>query len=206
MEVFSPPRFAPVVEALGFEARSYDLKTGYDLSTSKDRKRVEEDLVNNSPDLLVLSPPCTHEGGWFHLNATKMESWKFLQLRAQSRSYIRWCCKLFRMQESLGGRAMFEHPTGARTWSYAEVQALCKRHVTVKLHMCRYGLQLPESSRLIRKSTRLLVTHEDMRCLERLCPGKNDPHHKCHDVVQGSVPGIPSVSAFAGAYLDGQLV
>lgn len=46
MEVVSPPRFAPIVEAMGLEARSYDLKTGLDLSTARDRQLVEEDLVN----------------------------------------------------------------------------------------------------------------------------------------------------------------
>ena len=56
---------------MGLAARSYDFKTGYDLTTNRDRKRVEQDLLDNSPDLLVLCPPCTHEGGWFHLNATK---------------------------------------------------------------------------------------------------------------------------------------
>ena len=96
-----------------------------------------------------------------------------LKLKAQSRSFIRWWCKLFRMQVSLGGRAVFEHPTGAKTWMYDEV------HVTIKLHTCRFGLQLPHSEKLIRKSTRLFVTHEDMKGLERRCPGSADPHHRC---------------------------
>eukprot|EP00435_Cladocopium_sp_Y103_P032199 s207_g8.t1 len=200
MEVFSPPRFAPVVEAQGFKARSYDLKTGYDLSTASDRKKVEQDLVQHRPELLVLSPPCTHEGGWFNLNCTKMERWEYLQLKARSRSYIRWCCKLYRLQVSLGGRAFFEHPTGAHTWGYPEVQSLCKCHTTVKLHMCRFGLQLPHSERLIRKSTRLLVSDPEMKGLGLLCPGPSDPAHKVHDVVQGHAPGVPSVSQYVGAY------
>eukprot|EP00435_Cladocopium_sp_Y103_P016050 s2207_g4.t1 len=200
MEVFSPPRFAPIVEAQGFKAKSYDLKTGYDLSLSSDRKKVEQDLVQNRPDLLVLSPPCTHEGGWFNLNCTKLERWEYLQLRARSRSFIRWCCKLYRLQISLGGRAFFEHPTGAHTWGYPEVQSLCKIYTTVKLHMCRYGLQLPQSERLIRKSTRLLVSDPEMKGLGLLCPGPSDPAHEIHDVVQGSAPGVSSVSQFVGAY------
>eukprot|EP00435_Cladocopium_sp_Y103_P073897 s9_g45.t1 len=200
MEVFSPPRFAPEVQSRGFEAKSYDLKTGYDLSTARDRRKVEEDLLHHRPELLVLCPPCTHEGGWFHLNSTKLERREYLQLRARSRSFIRWCCKLFRMQVNLGGRAIFEHPTGARTWTYPEMQTLCKRFTTVKLHLCRYGLQLPESNQLIRKSTRLLASHQDMESLGLLCPGKQDPLHMQHDTIQGSAPGVPSVSAFAGAY------
>lgn len=90
MEVFSPPRFAPIVQSQGHEARCYDLKTGFDLSKSVDRKRVEQDLLENRPDLLILCPPCTHEGGWFHLNSSKFDHWECLRLRAQSR----WCAKL----------------------------------------------------------------------------------------------------------------
>ena len=104
------------------------------------------------------------------------------------------------MQTALGGHEVFEHPTGARTWSYEEMQALCKKHITVNVHMCRYGLKLLQSERFIRKSTRLLVSSEDMKQLAKLCPGKDDPQHVCHDVVCGSAPGVPSVSAFAGAY------
>eukprot|EP00435_Cladocopium_sp_Y103_P013904 s3466_g3.t1 len=200
MEVFSPPRFAPVVEAQGFKAKSYDLKTGYDLSKASDRKKVELDLIQNRPDLLLLSPPCTHEGGWFNLNCTKMERWEYLQLKARSRSFIRWCCKLFKLQVSLGGRAFMEHPTGAHTWGYPEVQSLCKLYTTVKLHMCRFGLQLPQSERLIRKSTRLLVSDPEMKGLGFLCPGPSDPAHATHDVIQGSAPGVSSVSQFVAAY------
>ena len=202
MEVFSPPRFAPVVEKLGYKARSYDLKTGYDLSRSEDRRKVEADLIRNCPDLLTLSPPCTDEGGWFYLNGSKMDRLEYLRRRIQSRSFIRWCCKLFRMQTDRGGRVVFEHPTGAMTWTYPEVQALLKKFTTVKLHMCRYGLRLPQSERLIRKSTRLLVSHQDMQVLGLTCPGKSDPDHECHDVVKGSAPGVASVSKYVAAYTD----
>eukprot|EP00435_Cladocopium_sp_Y103_P017727 s923_g4.t1 len=67
-------------------------------------------------------------------------------------------------------------------------------------HQARYGMQLPHSEHLIRKSTRLLVNRDDMKVLGLLCPGASDPKHKCHDVIRGSAPGVPSVSAYAGAY------
>ena len=197
-EVFSPPRFVPSAEAVGMQGFSYDLKTGYDLSTAADRKRVEDALEKSPPELLVLSPPCTDEGGWFHLNSTRWDRMEYLRRVARSRSYIRWCCKLFRAQAARGKRAMFEHPTGAKTWTYPEVQSLCRQFYTCKLHMCRYGLRLPGSESCIRKSTRLLLTHEDMQSLSKLCPGTGE--HSKHDVVAGSWQGVPSVSQFAGQY------
>ena len=108
------------------------------------------------------------------------------------------------MQVSQGGRALFEHPTGSKIWSYSEVQALCRKHVTVKLHMCRFGLRHPQSERLIRirKSTRLLVSHDDMLSLGRMCPGEAEPSHLCHDTMQGSVPGLGHVSEYCGRYTE----
>ena len=198
MEVFSPPRFKTIAEEAGFNARSYDLKTGFDFRRPADRKAVERDLHDDFPDLLVLCPPCTDEGGWFHLNSAKWDRVEYLRRRSQSRAYIKWCCKLFRMQVQLGGRAVLEHPSGSRLWTYPEVQSLCRVHDTVKLHMCRYGLQLPGSDRFIRKSTRLLVTHADMHSLGLLCTGEGN--HSCHDVVAGHATGVPRVSEYAGQY------
>lgn len=197
-EVFSPPRFTAEVSKHGLKGFSYDLVNGFDLSTRVDRIKVEQALLAHPPELLILCPPCTDEGGWFHLNSTKWERWEYLARVAKSRSFIKWCCKLFKQQVERGGRAMFEHPTGAKTWSYSEMQTLCRRYFTTKLHMCQYGLQLPGSDRFIRKSTRLLVSHEDMCSLGRLCSGSDK--HECHDTVQGHWPDIPQVSTFAGAY------
>ena len=60
MEVFSPPRLVRVVGTGGFRARSYDLKSGYDLSKGSDRKRVEEDLYNPKPSWFVGFEPTMH--------------------------------------------------------------------------------------------------------------------------------------------------
>ena len=66
--------------------------------------------------------------------------------------------------------------------------------------MCQYGLKLPESPNFTRKSTRLLVSHEEMKSLERICPGKQDPRHRCHGVVAGHSPTVGRISVFAGKY------
>ena len=200
MEVFSPPRFVKAANEAGFRGRSYDLLNGVDLSIAANRRQVEQDLINDPPDLLILCPPCTHEGGWWHLNQTHLSALEVLQIKARSRSFIRWCCKLFRMQAGQGRRALFEHPLGSQIWEYDEVRTLLRRHFSTKLHQCMYGLQLPDSSQFIRKGTRLLLSHEDMLSLGRTCPGKADAKHVCHDVVKGSASGVPSVSKFAGRY------
>ena len=83
-EVLSPPRFAQAARDEGFEARSYDLLNGYDFRRKEDREAVRQELRKHSPDLLVLCPPCTHEGGWWHWNASQMSPETMLKLRRQS--------------------------------------------------------------------------------------------------------------------------
>eukprot|EP00435_Cladocopium_sp_Y103_P030418 s52_g7.t1 len=200
IEVFSPPRFKPICEEAGFQARSIDLITGQDLTKKCNRDELEAQIRQDPPDLLVLCPPCTDEGGWFHLNSTKWDQLVYRQRVARSRSFLRFCAKLFQLQADSGRQAIFEHPTGAKTWKYPEIRSLCQRYYTVKCHMRQYGLKLPESENYIRKSRRLLVTHEEMKSLERLCPGKKDPQHRCHDVVAGHSPTVGRVSVFAGQY------
>lgn len=200
VEVFSPPRFASVAETHGFSARSIDLLTGTDLSDPKARKKLKEELKRQPPELLVLCPPCTDESGWIHLNSTRMDRLEFLRRKSQSRLFIRFCCELFRQQVQLGGRVMFEHPTGSNMWNYPEVQALCRKFHTTKLNMCMYGMQLPGSDNFIKKSTRLLLSHEDMCSVGVTCPGHTDAKHVQHDVIAGNHPGVGSISAFAGKY------
>ena len=196
-EVFSPPRFSPVVSAQGFRAVSFDIKNGYDFTVSR---QVKEQLAADPPRLLVLCPPCTNEGGWFHLNSLTMNPQEVLRRRAQSRMFIRFCCELFRQQVELGGQALFEHPSGSRLWTYPEMLKLLRQFHVVKCHMCRFGLRLPGSQNFIRKSTKLLVSDKAMEVLGRTCPGKKCSHHVCHDVVAGSHPSVGAISKFAGQY------
>ena len=93
-------------------------------------------------------------------------------------------------------QAWFEHPRGAITWTHEEMQQLLNTYHHLKCHMCvrRFGLKLPGSEHYIRKSTRLLVSHQSMTGLGLTCPGKKDPHHTGHDVVAGSHAGVGSLS------------
>ena len=202
VEVFSPPRFAEACQRVGLKARSIDLITGQDLTVPATCRELEQDLKDNPPELLVLCPPCTDEGGWFHLNKHKWPVEEYLRRITQSRNFIKYCCRLFKTQVNLGGRALFEHPKPAKTWKYEEMQNLLKKFPSVDCDMCQYGLKIPDSDRFIRKSTRLLLSHEDMRCLGKTCPGSSDPCHVCHDHVAGSHVSIGRVSTFAGRYTE----
>ena len=199
-EVFCPPRCAPLVEGVNGICRSYDLSTGFDFTKPAVRDQVAKELYENPPDLLILSPPCTHEGGWFNLNACTMDPQEYARKVRRSRVFIRFCSKLFQQQVDLGGRALLEHPKGSKLWTYSEIHALIEHHHLLTCHMCRFGLHIPKSKQLIRKATHLLVTHEDMKGLARECPGSQHPKHVCHQVVAGSNSTVGQISTFAGKY------
>ena len=199
-EVFCPRRFAPLVEGVGGKCFSFDLSTGFDFRVPAIREQVAAKLKRSPPDLLILCPPCTDEGGWFHLNACTMDMKDYIRRVRQSRLYIRFCCQLFEQQVAAGKQALFEHPKGSQLWTYPEVRKLIQRHFLLTCHMCRYGLRIPHSEHLIRKATNLLVSDESMQVLAKTCPGKSHPMHECHQPVAGSHPEVGQVSKFAGKY------
>ena len=91
----------------------------------------------------------------------------------------------------------FEHPRDSVAWSMLGRFDDCL--YTVDLHMCQFGLRIP-GAELIRKPTRLKVSHADMRSLARRCPRSQHPEHQYHHFIAGSHHAVGSVSRFAGRY------
>ena len=104
-----------------------------------------------------------------------MDPLEYAKRVRHSRMFIRFCCRLYKQQMQLGGRAILEHPKGSRLWTYPEVNELLEEHKLLTCHMCRYGLRVPGSPNLIRKATHLLVSHHDMSCLAKECPRFQSP-------------------------------
>ena len=76
-----------------------------------------------------MSP--VHVKGWLDsLEKNHLEQMLYLQRRARSRSFIRWCCNFFRTQVKNGRRAVLEHPTGAEIWTYPEVLTLLRQYTS----------------------------------------------------------------------------
>ena len=53
---------------------------------------------------------------------------------------------------------------------------------------------------MIKKATHLLVSHNDMSCLAKECPGSQHPKHSCHQPIAGSCKGVGKISTYAGRY------
>eukprot|EP00435_Cladocopium_sp_Y103_P035287 s382_g9.t1 len=194
----------PQVEKMGFKGLSLDTSTGWDLDDPKQQEWVEAELEQYPPDLLVICPPCTNAGGWFHLNSLRMPVQEVLKRKLLLKKQKAFCKKLIRQQLTLGGRVLFEHPSPSSVWDDQDFINWCMQYHSFVTHMCCFDLHVPATAQhpkqLIRKSTRLFVSHSDMCVLRRNCPGDRDPAHVCHRQVAGSEPGIGRVSTHAGRY------
>ena len=63
VELFSPPRLAPLLKARGFRSEvSVDLLTSYDLTSDSIRREVNLPLEQHRPRVVFMTAPCTpHE-------------------------------------------------------------------------------------------------------------------------------------------------
>ena len=161
IEVFSPPRFVIQAATRGPSFLSADLLTGWDFQRPRDRDLMRKLVRESLPHLLVLCPPCTWSGGWFHLNKLYMTPDEYRYNVTLSKQFLNFCAELAQAQLDAGGRVMFEHPLGSSVWSMPRFQALRKRMFEGTVDMCVYGLKIPDGTRT-RKSTRLLVSHRNM--------------------------------------------
>ena len=200
-EIFSPPRLTPQVEALGFRGLSVDIKQGWDLTCTKTQDWLAQELDRFPPELLLLCPPCTDAGGWFHYNSCFMSMQEVLRRKMTLRKHVKFCERLVRQQLKHGGRVLLEHPRGSEMWQDPEIKKWCEELHSFVIDMCCFNLHVPANGmnpkKLIQKATRLLVSHEDMTCLQKTCPGAA---HGTHAVIAGSHPKIGKVSQHAGRY------
>lgn len=199
VEVFSPPRFALQAATQGLKCLSADLITKWDFRLPKHPQAMKDLITRYPPELLVLCPPCTWAGGWFHLNKYFMDPSELAEKQRLTTLFVNFCCELIEIQLKSNGRVLFEHPQGSSVWSMPSVKSLLDRTHLVDLDLCCFGLKIPNGL-LIKKSTRLLVSHADMKVLAKKCPGSSHVDHCQHQLIAGSHPAVGSVSKHAGCY------
>ena len=72
--------------------------------------------------------------------------------------------------------------------------------ILIKTDMCTKQLKNPDTGKLIKKTTGLLVSHEDMCALGTTCPGPTVKEHAEHCVIQGRTENGESLSKVTGQY------
>eukprot|EP00435_Cladocopium_sp_Y103_P030061 s1739_g7.t1 len=196
-ELFSPPRFTKLAEQRGLHGKSYDIKQGIDLEDPQIQKQVDAELDELKPDLLVACPPCTHRGGWDHINRLRRSPLETARLIRKSRKHVAFCVQQIRKQVKRGGDFMFEHPWPSEVWNDKDMVPLKRKYGVKRVDMCAYGLKCPDSQVPIQKATGIMC-HFQQEAAEsafRLCPGC--PKHR---PIEGKLLCGSNVSTFCAEY------
>ena len=193
-ELFSPPRFSTEAVRQGGKGIAYDIKQGWDLSKSNVKSQVDAELDRVRPRLLVACPPCTHRGGWEHLNRTKRSPFETALLIRASRDQVRFALQQIRKQISRGGDFIFEHPWGSEVWDDGDMITLRRKYGVRRVDMCAYGLKCPDTGIPIRKATGILSSIKESTHFHQ-CQGCEK-----HRLVEGKLNSGQNVSDFAAEY------
>ena len=90
-ELLSSPGFSKIAESMGKRGLAYDKKQGCDLLDRQIQMRVSQELGDVRPELLVVCPPCTHEGGWENLNQFCRTPMERARLIRDNKKRLRFC-------------------------------------------------------------------------------------------------------------------
>lgn len=179
-ELFSPPRFSAVAKTMGETGLSFDIEDGWDLTIPSVQKKVDQQLSEARPELLVACPECKHWGGWYRLNQHKLPMVQQLQNRRIAIKQADFVADQIKKQLRRGGRVLVEHPWSSGLWKHPPIAKVLKEMHLCRTDLCAYDLIDPDSKLPILKPTGVAVSHEDMKSLALQCPG-----HRCHKTVEG---------------------
>ena len=194
-ELFSPPRFSAEARRRGCQGVSYDIKDGCDLLDPQTQTHVDKELDRLKPRLLVCCPPCTHRGGWEHLNRKRRSMVETALLLKRSRKQVQFCERQMEKQLARGGDILFEHPFGSEVWDQeAGIVKLVQRFGKRRIDMCAFGLKCPDTELPIQKATGLVFSKQ-IGWDKAVCPGC--PKHR---PVEGKLQSGENVSSFVASY------
>ena len=105
-EVHSPERIAKVARKFGLQAgSSFDLTNGWDFNVEEHRRKAWVKIKEESPYLLIGSPPCTYFSMLQELNVAvhgHKPEWieKFEEEKRKAIIHVQFCCELYKYQLS----------------------------------------------------------------------------------------------------------
>ena len=206
LEVFAYPhsRLTEAVNEMGGKAQRVT-REDCDLSTVSGQRYLMDLVCRLRPKHILVAPECKAWGSWSRFNMSKSDATRqaILQARADQRSILVLCSQLCRLQVLAGRHFHLEQPAGSAMLDQEPLRPLMKLTCPVLLDMCRFGLRIPGSHRLIRKRTILRTTSRGFldRLHGTLCKGQHT-----HQQVAGSarVDGkLMQISRFAASYSRG---
>lgn len=172
-EVFSPPRVAELAAKRGMkQGTSYDLITGWDLSTAENRRKMWSTLRHEKPELIIACPPCKMFSLLQELNFSKMPWDQAVHLIQIGLDDLELAALVATWQHRRGKYFVFEHPDGARSWDEECMQRLAGLPGVrrTRCDMCAYGMAVDESGFNLKPTGILTNSKCISKRLQRRCP------------------------------------
>ena len=185
-EVYSQPRIAAACMEVGLiGGSSLDLRTGWDLSKPVQQRKDSQVIMKESPKLLIGSPPCTLFSNLQNINlAFRGAQWEheFYERRRKAEVHLKFCCKLYKLQQSLGRYYLHEHPSTATSWDVKCMKVMQESlgAIRVRADQCQYGLTTVKNGiEYPAKRPTDFLTNAEMvsKELMRRCPGNHIHAH-----------------------------
>lgn len=186
MEVFSVPRVNEhhsMGQGKIQKGSNFDLELGDDLLRAEHREHVRRKLDEESPFLVIVSPPC-------RMFSTRRRPTGDLEnerkLMKEAICLLNFAVEVCKYQHQKGRFFLFEHPSRAKSWDSRRMTELAQLHGVDEavFDMCEYGMVDRISGLPHKKETRLLGNFETdiMKGFVRKCSGNHD-----HQVLEGKV-------------------
>ena len=203
-EVYSQPRVAQQAAVEGMKAgTSFDLLTGFDFCTRRDRLRCWRQLKKENPDLLIVCPPCGPFSPLQNLNYSRMEVSKAMAIVGEGLQHLGFAMELYQWQVLRGKIALFEHPAPSKAWEEECVKKALQLPgvMRVRADQCEFGLRTRPDEDLHRKPTDFMVNSRAMaQRLAIRCQGG----HRHQELISGRAKKAEEYPpALCKAMLDG---
>lgn len=182
-EVFSPPRITPIASRQGFqvtEPAAFDLETGWDFRSGRDRALLWSVLRTQEPDLVVMSPECRPFSVLMNSNWNRMDQHSAKIIQTEGLSMLHFCVQIAEFQISRGRHFLLEHPGGASSWETHALQWLMQQKNVVRFlfDQCAVGLSVVPDT-LSRKVTGILTNNLGIAATLSKCQCKcSQPHQQ----------------------------
>ena len=125
LELFSPPRVAPVFEnQYGGTGVSMDKTNGWDANEFGDVANMWQWLTSTMVEAVILSPPCTMFSTLMGWNRRRMPAHVWQRRISEALRFWHLACDVATFQHQRGLGFVIEHPVGASSWSDSYVEGI----------------------------------------------------------------------------------
>ena len=190
VELFGSPSFGKLAATRGIRCLSADLATGWDFREFRHREAMKHIVQECRPELLCIAAPCSSSGGWQYLNKPKLVLEEIQEKSRLVKLFANFAADLAQIQLAAGGRIVFESPALSPVWSLPKIEALRRSMHEFNVDLCQYHTGSSEGG-FRQRPTKLLVSHENMRSLQRKCPGDHSHQTFKSGLLKSPVDGFP---------------